>query len=195
MAAAKAATASRDVASELVFLTRNGLWVLRTAPATGTHTRPGALGSRAGDSRMEVTGSRRLVTVRTAPGLCRAPWTDLIAAGHRLRSQPRRLDLILTDGQRFGRQPGLLRNTDPVRRPMLEVVVAVSHRRRLQALIDSANAATLEDIAEDLAENRDPDELMPACSLKKLHTPPHQLSETLEFARKGFNRGFNDQTW
>ena len=49
----------------------------------------------------------------------------------------------------------------------------------LRAVIDSANSAMLGDIAEELAENRDPDS-MPACSLKGLLTHlARQLYETL----------------
>lgn len=42
----------------------------------------------------------------------------------------------------------------------------------LRAVIDSANSAMLGDIAEELAENRDPD-YMPACSSKGLLTHLH----------------------
>jgi hypothetical protein len=47
----------------------------------------------------------RQLTARTLAGLYRSPWTDLVTAGHRIGSQPPRLDLVLTDGQRFGSQP------------------------------------------------------------------------------------------
>jgi hypothetical protein len=56
----------------------------------------------------------------------------------------------------------------------------------LRALIDSANAATLEEIAEELAENRDPDELHASVQLEGIaYATPRQLYDTLEFARKG----------
>jgi hypothetical protein len=56
----------------------------------------------------------------------------------------------------------------------------------LRALLDSANAATLENIAEELAEKRDPDELHASVQLEGIaYAPPHQLYDTLEFARKG----------
>src|SRR4051794_28441174 len=56
---------------------------------------------------MEVTRSRRLLTARTLTGLYRSPWIDLGPpgyAGHRFRSRPPRLDLVLAYGQRFGSQ-------------------------------------------------------------------------------------------
>jgi hypothetical protein len=56
----------------------------------------------------------------------------------------------------------------------------------LRALIDSANAATLENIAEELAKNRDPDELHASVQLEGIaYASPRQLYDTLEFARKG----------
>ncbi|HKN45829.1 MAG TPA: hypothetical protein VJW23_18085, partial [Propionibacteriaceae bacterium] len=56
----------------------------------------------------------------------------------------------------------------------------------LRALIDSANAATLEDIAEELAENRDPEELLASVQLEGIaYAPLRQLNDTFEFARKG----------
>jgi hypothetical protein len=56
----------------------------------------------------------------------------------------------------------------------------------LRALIDSANATTLENIAEELAENRDPDELHASVQLEGIaYETPRQLYDTLEFARKG----------
>ena len=55
----------------------------------------------------------------------------------------------------------------------------------LRALIDSANTATLEDIARELAENRDPDELHASVQLEGIaYETPRQLYDTLEFARK-----------
>jgi hypothetical protein len=56
----------------------------------------------------------------------------------------------------------------------------------LRALVDSANAATLENIAEELAESRDPDELHASVQLEGIaYETPRQLYDTLEFARKG----------
>jgi hypothetical protein len=56
----------------------------------------------------------------------------------------------------------------------------------LLALIDSANAATLQNIAEELAENRDPDELHASVQLEGIaYASPRQLYDTLDFARKG----------
>jgi hypothetical protein len=56
----------------------------------------------------------------------------------------------------------------------------------LQALIDSVNAATLEDIAEELAISHSPDELHASVQLKGIaYAPPHQVYDTLGFARKG----------
>ena len=59
----------------------------------------------------------------------------------------------------------------------------------LQALIDSANAATLENIAEELAENRNPDELHASVQLEGIaYAPPRQLYDTLKLARKGLHQ-------
>ena len=56
----------------------------------------------------------------------------------------------------------------------------------LRAVIDSANAATLEDIARELAENRDPDELHASVQLEGIaYATPGHLYDTLDFARKG----------
>ena len=60
----------------------------------------------------------------------------------------------------------------------------------LRALIDSANAATLENIAEQLAENRDPEELHASVRLEGIaYASPRQLHDILEFARKGLQPG------
>jgi hypothetical protein len=60
----------------------------------------------------------------------------------------------------------------------------------LRAVIDSANSATLADIAEELAENRDPDELHASVQLEGVaYASPRQLYDTLEFARKGLPPG------
>jgi hypothetical protein len=56
----------------------------------------------------------------------------------------------------------------------------------LRALLDSANAATLENIAEQLAQSHSPDELLASVQLKGIaYAPPLQLYDILEFARKG----------
>ena len=56
----------------------------------------------------------------------------------------------------------------------------------LRALIDSANAATLEDIADELAKSHSPDELHASVQLKGIaYAPPRQVYDTLDFARKG----------
>jgi hypothetical protein len=56
----------------------------------------------------------------------------------------------------------------------------------LRALIDSANAATLDNIAEELAENHDPDELHASVQLEGIaYASPRQLYDTLKFARMG----------
>ena len=56
----------------------------------------------------------------------------------------------------------------------------------LRALIDSANAATLENIAEELAKSHSPDELHASVQLKGIaYETPRQLYDTLEFARQG----------
>jgi hypothetical protein len=56
----------------------------------------------------------------------------------------------------------------------------------LRALIDYADAATLEDIAEMLAHSHNPDELHASVQLEAIaFAPPPQLHATLDFARKG----------
>jgi hypothetical protein len=56
----------------------------------------------------------------------------------------------------------------------------------LQALIDLADAATLEHIADVLAHGHDPDELHASVTLEATaFASPHQLHGTLDFARKG----------
>ena len=56
----------------------------------------------------------------------------------------------------------------------------------LLALIDSASARTLVNIARDLAESHGPDELHASVQLEGIaYEPPRQLSDTLDFARKG----------
>jgi len=56
----------------------------------------------------------------------------------------------------------------------------------LRALLDSANAATLESVADELAENRDPDELHASVQLGGIaYASPRQLYDTLECARSG----------
>ena len=56
----------------------------------------------------------------------------------------------------------------------------------LRALIDLADGATLENIAEVLAHSHDPDELHASVQLEAIaFAPSPQLYETLDFARKG----------
>jgi hypothetical protein len=56
----------------------------------------------------------------------------------------------------------------------------------LRALIDSANAATLENIAEELAKSHSPDELHASVQLEGIaYETPRQLYDTLDFARRG----------
>ena len=56
----------------------------------------------------------------------------------------------------------------------------------LRALIDSANAATLGDIAEELAKSHSPDELHASVQLEGIaYASPRQVYDTLDFARKG----------
>jgi hypothetical protein len=58
----------------------------------------------------------------------------------------------------------------------------------LRALIDSANAATLENIAEELAKSHSPDELHASVQLEGIaYETPRQLYDTLDFARKGLH--------
>jgi hypothetical protein len=56
----------------------------------------------------------------------------------------------------------------------------------LRALIDAASARTLVIIARDLAESHSPDELHASVQLEGIaYEPQRQLSDTLDFARKG----------
>ena len=56
----------------------------------------------------------------------------------------------------------------------------------LRALIDLANAATLENIAEELAKSHSPDELHASVQLEGIaYASPRQLYDILEFARRG----------
>jgi hypothetical protein len=56
----------------------------------------------------------------------------------------------------------------------------------LRALIDSASATTLVNIARELAESHSPDELHASVQLEGIaYEPPRPLSDTLDFARKG----------
>ena len=56
----------------------------------------------------------------------------------------------------------------------------------LRALIDSANARTLEIIAQDLAESDSPDQLHASVQLEGIaYEPRRQLNDTLDFARRG----------
>jgi len=56
----------------------------------------------------------------------------------------------------------------------------------LRALIDLANAATLENLAEELAKSHSPDELHASVQLEGIaYASPRQLYDILEFARRG----------
>jgi len=56
----------------------------------------------------------------------------------------------------------------------------------LRVLINSANAATLENIAQELAQSHSSDGLLASVQLEGIaYAPPRQLYDTLEFARKG----------
>jgi hypothetical protein len=56
----------------------------------------------------------------------------------------------------------------------------------LRALIDSASARTLVIIARELAESHSPDDLHASVQLEGIaYEPRRQLSDTLDFARKG----------
>jgi hypothetical protein len=56
----------------------------------------------------------------------------------------------------------------------------------IRALIDLADAVTLENLAEVLAHSHDPDDLHASVQLEAIaFAPPPQLYATLDFARKG----------
>jgi hypothetical protein len=56
----------------------------------------------------------------------------------------------------------------------------------LRALLDLANAMTLRNIANQLAQSRDAEELLASVQLEGIaFAPARQLYDTLEFARKG----------
>jgi hypothetical protein len=56
----------------------------------------------------------------------------------------------------------------------------------IRALIDLADAMTLENLAEVLAHSHDPDDLHASVQLEAIaFAPPPQLYATLDFARKG----------
>jgi hypothetical protein len=60
----------------------------------------------------------------------------------------------------------------------------------LLALIASASARTLVNIARELAESRDPDELHASVQLEGIaYEPRRQLSDTLDFAQMGLQPG------
>jgi hypothetical protein len=53
-------------------------------------------------------------------------------------------------------------------------------------MIDSSSATTLENVARELAENRDPEELHASVQLEGIaYAPLRQLHDILEFARAG----------
>jgi hypothetical protein len=59
----------------------------------------------------------------------------------------------------------------------------------LRKLIDSANAATLDNIAERLAQGNTPDELVASVQLEGIaYAPPRQLYDILELHGRVFNR-------
>ena len=56
----------------------------------------------------------------------------------------------------------------------------------LLALLDLVNAMTLQNIANEMAESHDPEELLVSVTLKGIaYGPLRQLNDTLDFARKG----------
>jgi hypothetical protein len=56
----------------------------------------------------------------------------------------------------------------------------------IRALVDLADAVTLENLAEVLAHSHDPDDLHASVQLEAVaFAPPPQLYATLDFARKG----------
>ena len=56
----------------------------------------------------------------------------------------------------------------------------------LSALLDLANAMTLQNIVNEMAESHDPDELLASVKLKDIaYGPLRQLNDALDFARKG----------
>ena len=58
--------------------------------------------------------------------------------------------------------------------------------RDVRALIDIASAATLENIADQLARSHRPDDLLASVQLEGIAiAPPRQLHETLEFRTEG----------
>ena len=59
----------------------------------------------AGHAEAGVSSNPGQLVARTLAGPYRSSWTDLGPAGHRIGSQPPRLDLALANGQRFGSQP------------------------------------------------------------------------------------------
>jgi hypothetical protein len=56
----------------------------------------------------------------------------------------------------------------------------------LRALLDLANAMTLQNIVNEMAESHDPEELLASVKLKGIaYGPLRQLNDALDFARKG----------
>ena len=63
----------------------------------------------------------------------------------------------------------------------------------LRALLDLANAMTLQNIVNEMAESHDPEELLASVKLKGIaYGPLRQLNDTLDFARKGLQPGSDD---
>ena len=59
----------------------------------------------------------------------------------------------------------------------------------LRPLLDLASAMTLQNIANELAESHDPEELLASVKLEGVaYGPLRQLSDTLDFARKGLRQ-------
>ena len=60
----------------------------------------------------------------------------------------------------------------------------------LRALLALANAMTLQNIVNEMAESHDPEELLASVKLKGIaYGPLRQLNDTLDFARKGLQPG------
>ena len=60
----------------------------------------------------------------------------------------------------------------------------------LRALLDLANAMTLQNIVNEMAESHDPEELLASVKLKGIaYGPLRQLNDALDFARKGLQPG------
>jgi len=90
-------------------------------PGTGRHTGSSARQRWATRvRRIEVTrcNPARQLTARTVAGLYRSPWTDLVPAGHRWVASLRGSISSSLMGSALGANRRLVRDPDPVRRPM-----------------------------------------------------------------------------